>query len=62
VGHSTGIPSYMVDISKMPEIVAILNNIINNGGIAEIKNEKRKGLDNIVVVEITRSVKTRKPN
>ena len=62
MGHSTGIPSYMVDISKMPEIVAILNNIINNGGIAEIKNEKRKGLDNIVVVEITRSVKTRKPN
>lgn len=52
----------MVDISKMPEIVVILNNIINNGGIAEIKNEKRKGQDNIVVVEITRSVKTKKPN
>ena len=62
MGYSTGSLPNMVDISKMPEIVVILNNIINNGGIAEIKNEKRKGQDNIVVVEITRSVKTKKPN
>ena len=50
-----------IDITRNPDVVEAINRIVDNGGIAEIKNEKRHGEDNIVVVEITRSVKTKKP-
>lgn len=49
-----------VDIRNMPEVVEVINAILNNHGIAEIKNESRKDDANIVVVEITRSVKTKR--
>ena len=52
----------MIDLRNYPEIIDCLNNIINNKGVAEIKNEARKGDENLVVVEITRSVKTKKKN
>jgi hypothetical protein len=50
-----------IDITKSPEVIEAINRIIDNGGIAEIKNEKRHGEDNLVVVEITRAVETKKP-
>ena len=50
----------MIDIRDYPEIVEIINGIINNRGIVEIKNEDRKGGVNLVVVEVVRSVKTKR--
>lgn len=50
----------MIDIRDYPEIIDCLNSIINNKGTAEIKNEARKDDVNLVVVEISRSVKTKK--
>lgn len=52
----------MIDIREHPEVIDIINAIINNHGTAEIKNEARKGDTNLVVVEIVRSVKTKKRN
>lgn len=51
-----------IDIRDYPEVIEIINGIINNRGTAEIKNERRQGETNLVVVEITRAVKTKKPN
>ena len=51
----------MIDIRDHPEICNVINAIINNGGAAEIKNEKRRGDDNLVVVEIVRVLRTKKP-
>lgn len=52
----------MIDIRDYPEVIDVVNGIINNHGTAEIKNEARKGEINLVVVEITRALKTKKPN
>lgn len=53
----------MIDIKKNDEVIETVNAILNNKGIAEIKNEvRRNGDDNIVVVEIKRQVRTRKPD
>lgn len=52
----------MIDIRDFPEIIDIINGIVNNHGTAEIKNEARKGETNLVVVEIARTVKTKKRN
>lgn len=49
----------MIDISENRTVISALNAIINNGGIAEVKNEGRKGQENIVVVEIKRTLKTK---
>lgn len=46
----------MLDVREMPDVVATLNAILNNKGIAEIKQEK----DGICVVEIKRTLKTPK--
>ena len=52
----------MVDIRKRPDILDLVNAILNNQGIVEIKNEvRRDGTDNLVVVEIKRQVRTKKP-
>lgn len=51
----------MIDIRKRPEVLEIINTILNNGGIAEVKNESRHS-ENIVVVEIKRTVKTKREN
>lgn len=48
-----------IDIRDYPEVIEIINGIINNRGTAEIKNERRQGETNLVVVEITRAVKTK---
>ena len=51
-----------VDVRKRPDILDTINAILNNSGIAEIKNEiRRDGKENLVVVEIKRTVRTRKP-
>lgn len=47
----------MIDIRKNQEILNILNAILNNNGIAEIKQE---GKGNICVVEIKRQLRTSK--
>ena len=52
----------MIDIRKRQDVLDIINTILNNGGIAEVKNESRKAGENIVVVEIKRTVKTKKEN
>ena len=49
----------MIDITQNKTVIEAINAIINNGGIAEIKNEARKGKENIVVVEIKRTLKTK---
>ena len=49
----------MIDIREWPEVIEAVNAVLNNKGIAEVKNEKRQGKDNPVVVEITRKLKTR---
>lgn len=52
----------MVDIKNRPDILDLVNAILNNQGIVEIKNEiRRDGTDNLVVVEIKRQVRTKKP-
>lgn len=52
----------MIDIRQRPDVIAAINAILNNSGIAEIKNEGHKKGDNIVVVEIKRTVKTKAMN
>lgn len=49
-----------IDIRQHPEIIELINAIINNKGIAEIKNEGKNDSVNIVVVEVKRVVKTEK--
>ena len=51
----------MIDIREHPEVIDAINAVLNNRGIAETKNEMRRGKDNIVVVEISRTLKTKKP-
>ena len=51
----------MIDIRNHPEVCEAINAVVNNRGIAEVKNEKRRGEDNLVVVEIVRTLKTKKP-
>lgn len=51
----------MIDIRDHPEVCEAINAVVNNRGIAEVKNEKRRGEDNLVVVEIARTLKTKKP-
>lgn len=52
----------MIDIAKRKDIIEVLNAILNNGGTAEVKNERKRDLpENIVVVEIKRTVRTKKP-
>ncbi len=51
-----------INILDYPEIIEKINGIINNKGVAEIKNEQRfyegrKISDAIVVVEITRRLR-----
>lgn len=60
VREITAITSTM-DIRDYPEALDAINEILNSGRRADIGNEKRQGKDNIVVVEITRVVKTKKP-
>lgn len=52
----------MIDISQNKVVLDALNAIINNGGIAEVKNEARSGKENVVVVEIKRTLKTKPKN
>jgi len=49
-----------IDIREHPEVIEIINTILNNKGIAEIKNESKHNSVNLVVVEIKRTVKTEK--
>lgn len=51
----------MIDIRDYPEALDAINDVLNSGRRADIGNERRQGKDNIVVVEVTRVVKTRKP-
>ena len=48
----------LLDVREMPEVVENINAILNNKGIAEIKQEGKNG---VVVVEIKRTLKTPKP-
>lgn len=50
----------MIDIRNYPSVIEAINTIINNKGIVEVKNESRHGDTNLVVVEITRTVKTKR--
>ena len=45
-----------IDISKETEVIEVINQILNNHGIAEIKKER----DGIAVVEISRKLRTTK--
>lgn len=49
-----------IDIREHPEVIKTINAILNNNGIAEIKNESKHSAVNLVVVEIRRIVKTEK--
>lgn len=60
-GGKHGLPHTMIDIREYPEVIEIINGILNNGGVAEVKNEKRRREDNIVVVETMRVLRTKKP-
>jgi hypothetical protein len=47
----------LLDVREMPDVIVTLNAILNNKGIAELKQEK----NGITVVEIKRTLKTPKP-
>lgn len=52
----------MIDIREMPEIIDVINAMLNDNKIIEIKNESfKKNKPNITVVEINRVVRTKKP-
>lgn len=51
----------MIDIRDFPFVIDTINSILNNRGIAEVKNE-RKDKDHLVVVEIKRTLRTEKWN
>ena len=61
VREITGFTFLMIDIRDFPEALDAINDVLNSGRRADIGNERRQGKDNIVVVEITRVVKTKKP-
>lgn len=46
----------LLDVREMPDVIVTLNAILNNKGIAELKQEK----NGITVVEIKRTLKTPK--
>jgi hypothetical protein len=48
---------HLLDVREMPDVIVTLNAILNNKGIAELKQEK----NGITVVEIKRTLKTPKP-
>lgn len=53
----------MIDIREMPDIIEIINTMLNDGKIIELKNESRKkDKPNIVAVEINRILRTKKPS
>nr|DAE12287.1 MAG TPA: hypothetical protein [Siphoviridae sp. ctMgg26] len=47
-----------MDVREHGEIISAINAILNNKGIAEVKQEK----NGLSVVEIRRTLKTSKPN
>lgn len=49
----------MIDLEKDKEAIRIINAILNNRGVAEVKNEVKDGKANLVIVEIRRQVKRR---
>lgn len=49
----------LIDIRNNPLVLDIINVIVNNGGIAEVKQEYKNGKENLVVVEIRRKVRTK---
>lgn len=55
-----------MDIRDYPDVVDTINAIVNNKGTAEIKTETKKVdgeiVQNLVVVEICRSVKIKERN
>ena len=52
----------MINIREMPEIIEVINNMLNDNKIIEIKNESfKKDKINITVVEINRTLRTKKP-
>ncbi len=52
----------MIDIREMPEIIDIINIMLNDNKIIEIKNESfKKNKPNITIVEINRVLRTKKP-
>ncbi len=55
------LPSRMIDIREEDDVIDAINAVLNNKGIAEVKNEKKAGKDNLVVVEISRTLKTKRP-
>lgn len=48
----------MLDVREMPDTLKIINAILNNQGIAEVKVERG---NHVTVVEVKRTVKTPKP-
>lgn len=53
----------MINIQDKPELLEIINNALSDGKIIELKNESRKkDKENIVIVEINRIVRTKKPD
>lgn len=50
----------MIDVREHLEVIEAINKVLNSRGIAEVKNEMRKGEDNLVVVEIQRTLRTKK--
>lgn len=50
----------MIDIRNHEDAMKAINSVLNNGGIVEVKNEAHGNDVNIVVVEIVRSVKTKR--
>lgn len=47
----------MIDVRQHPEILRVVNAILNNKGVAEIKVEEWKDGERILVVEQKRSVR-----
>lgn len=53
----------MINIQDNPELLEIINNALSDGKIIELKNESwKKDKENIVIVEINRIVRTKKPD
>lgn len=50
----------MIRLEEHDEALRAINAVLTNGGIVEVKNEAHGGEVNIVVVEIIRSVKTKR--
>lgn len=53
----------MIRIQDRPDLLEIINTALSDGKIIELKNESRKkDVENIVIVEINRIVRTKKPS